>query len=204
MTKLLELSKLNRTQMLHVAYLYAKAAHAGQLRDDGVTPHVEHCKRVAYRVAAMKDPLDETIIAAMLHDTVEDTGLTLGDILTDWGSSVAAKVAWLTDEYTPEKYPRMNRRARKREEAWRIAKAPLDVRMVKAIDRADNLRDMELRDAEDAAWLRVFLTESKELHVALIHRSPLPGTVERDLGDAILAADKRLTDFFVEKEGALA
>ena len=69
------------------AYEMAKAAHAGQKRKDG-SPYVTHCVAAADIAADMG--LDEdSIVAALLHDVIEDTSLTHEDIARQFGSSVA-------------------------------------------------------------------------------------------------------------------
>src|SRR3954447_26580636 len=72
------------------AYEVAEAAHEGQTRKSG-EPYVTHPLAVATIVAHLG--LDETtIVAALLHDAVEDTPLTLGDIVGQFGPEVAALV----------------------------------------------------------------------------------------------------------------
>ncbi|MDR2883870.1 MAG: HD domain-containing protein, partial [Deferribacteraceae bacterium] len=63
---------------LHVAYVYAAQKHFGQLRQSG-EPYLSHPLSVAYTLAAMNMDLD-SIIAGMLHDTLEDTDATMADL----------------------------------------------------------------------------------------------------------------------------
>ncbi|MBZ0284889.1 MAG: bifunctional (p)ppGpp synthetase/guanosine-3',5'-bis(diphosphate) 3'-pyrophosphohydrolase [Anaerolineae bacterium] len=73
--------------MIERAYLKAETAHAGQYRKSG-EPYFTHCVAVATILAEMK--LDaETIAAALMHDLVEDTNISLDEIRSAFGSSVA-------------------------------------------------------------------------------------------------------------------
>lgn len=73
------------------AYKLGKDAHNGQFRADGVTPYFTHCEAVARiiveELGIQNDP--EMAAAALLHDTVEDTNVTIDEIKTKFGEDVA-------------------------------------------------------------------------------------------------------------------
>src|SRR5262245_19687574 len=76
------------------AFAVADQAHAGQKRASG-EPYVQHCLQVAAILAELK--MHPTVVAAgLLHDTVEDTALTLEDIQRDFGEEVARLVNGVT------------------------------------------------------------------------------------------------------------
>ena len=76
------------------AFEFAAEAHSGQMRKSG-EPYITHPVGVADIVASLK--LDElSLCAALLHDTVEDTDVTLEDIETRFGAEVAALVDGVT------------------------------------------------------------------------------------------------------------
>ena len=80
--------------LLQRAYDVAEAAHATQKRKSG-DPYITHPLAVATILAGLG--MDTTtLIAALLHDTVEDTGVTLETITTDFGSEVAHLVDGVT------------------------------------------------------------------------------------------------------------
>jgi (p)ppGpp synthase/HD superfamily hydrolase len=66
-------------EMLLKAATYAAAAHAGQMREGLSDPYVNHVLRVAYR-AACAGLADDAILAALLHDTVEDCDVTFDNL----------------------------------------------------------------------------------------------------------------------------
>ncbi|NLE50692.1 MAG: bifunctional (p)ppGpp synthetase/guanosine-3',5'-bis(diphosphate) 3'-pyrophosphohydrolase [Chloroflexi bacterium] len=97
MSTILEaLPDLARADQLLIERCYERArqAHDGQFRKSG-EPYIRHCLAVAQILADMK--LDATTIAAaLLHDVVEDTGVTLEDIESEFGEKIAELVAGVT------------------------------------------------------------------------------------------------------------
>src|SRR5438552_19114851 len=82
------------------AATYAAEKHAEQKRKGlpGV-PYINHLLEVAYLIAANNDSTDTNlIIAALLHDIVEDTPVTLAEVEQRFGSDVARLVAEVTDD----------------------------------------------------------------------------------------------------------
>ncbi len=76
------------------AYQIAASAHEGQKRISG-EPYIHHCVAVAAILAEMRVP-PVVVIAGLLHDTVEDTALTLADIRKDFGEEVEKLVDGVT------------------------------------------------------------------------------------------------------------
>lgn len=81
-------------EMVMRAYRFAEAAHQGQKRASG-EPYVSHCLAVAAILAEMQVP-PAVVIAGLLHDTVEDTMVTLEDIRKEFGDEVARLVDGVT------------------------------------------------------------------------------------------------------------
>jgi GTP pyrophosphokinase len=86
------------------AYHTAEDAHKDQQRASG-EPYINHCLAVAMILAEMRVPPD-TVVAGLLHDTVEDTKLTLDDIKLDFNKEVASMVEGVTKL---TKLPRVSR-----------------------------------------------------------------------------------------------
>ncbi|MBN8580647.1 MAG: bifunctional (p)ppGpp synthetase/guanosine-3',5'-bis(diphosphate) 3'-pyrophosphohydrolase [Anaerolineae bacterium] len=76
------------------AYVIAEEAHREQKRHSG-EPYINHCLAVAGILAELKVPA-EVIVAGLLHDTVEDTSITLSDIRRDFGDAVKILVDGVT------------------------------------------------------------------------------------------------------------
>lgn len=123
---------------LSAAYSLAAQAHAGQRRKGrGDVPYINHPCAVAALVAEAGGSAD-AVIAAVLHDTVEDTGTTLEDIRCRFGDRVAGLVDALTDAEAWEDLPTAERKAK---QAEHIADAPPAARLLKLADQTANLRD---------------------------------------------------------------
>lgn len=81
-----DLSVIDR-MMIEKAYQKAESAHAGQIRKSG-EPYFSHCVAVAHILAEMK--LDaEAIAAALMHDLVEDTNISVEELRNEFGKNVA-------------------------------------------------------------------------------------------------------------------
>ena len=119
-------------------------------------PYEVHLKSVAQLVAAVTADA-ETIAAAWLHDTVEDTEVTLDQIRERFGPGVAELVAELTDVSRPGDG---NRAARKAIDRAHTARASPRAKTVKLADLLDNCRDIRRADPRFA---RLFATEARAL-----------------------------------------
>ncbi len=81
-------------EMIQRAYKMAEIAHEGQKRVSG-EPYISHCLAVASILVEMKVP-PEVIVAGLLHDTVEDTDVTLDRIRVEFGDEIAKLVDGVT------------------------------------------------------------------------------------------------------------
>ena len=85
---------LAERELIQRAYRVAEEAHREQKRHSG-EPYINHCLAVASILADLRVPAD-VVAAGLLHDTVEDTALTLNDIKRDFGNTVAVLVDGVT------------------------------------------------------------------------------------------------------------
>jgi (p)ppGpp synthase/HD superfamily hydrolase len=123
-----------RSELIARALARATVAHAGQIRNgSGGLPYIEHPRMVAATLAARNYP-DTTLAAALLHDVVEDSDTTVGDLRTEFGDPVAALVAALSDDESIEDY-----RARKDEHRSRVAAVDGDALAIYGADKLTNL-----------------------------------------------------------------
>jgi guanosine-3',5'-bis(diphosphate) 3'-pyrophosphohydrolase len=86
-------SLADRERIIH-AYDFAEVAHSGQKRISG-EPYITHCQAVASILSDMHVP-PAVIIAGLLHDTVEDTSVTIEDLQREFGEEVAKLVDGVT------------------------------------------------------------------------------------------------------------
>ncbi len=142
-------------KLIRRAYESAKKAHKGQKRASG-EPYINHCLAVAIIMAELGAPTP-TIVAALLHDTVEDTDLTLEDLERDFGSEVAQLVDGVTRLTQLPRVSRSNQgeRPERRELANETLRKTFlamgdDVRVVviKLADRLHNMRTLSHLSAE--------------------------------------------------------
>jgi GTP pyrophosphokinase len=85
---------LAERELIQRAYRVAEDAHQGQKRHSG-EPYINHCLAVASILADLRVP-PEVIAAGLLHDTVEDTSITLNDLRRDFGETIATLVDGVT------------------------------------------------------------------------------------------------------------
>ena len=150
---------------VRTAYQVAKTAHEGQKRKDG-SPYVTHCVAAADIAADMG--LDEdSIVAALLHDVIEDTSLTHEDIARQFGSSVADIVEGVT------KLTRVQYTSKEDEQMENLRKMLLamakDIRviLIKIADRLHNMRTMAYQSPEKQ---RTKSLETMEIYAPIAHR----------------------------------
>ncbi len=150
---------------IHAAYEVAKTAHSGQKRKDG-SPYVTHC--VAAADIAVDMGLDEdSIVAALLHDVIEDTNLQHDDIARQFGNSVADIVEGVTKltrvQYTSKEDEQMENL---RKMLMAMAK-DIRVILIKIADRMHNMRTMAY---QSPAKQRTKSLETMEIYAPIAHR----------------------------------
>ena len=109
--------------LLDKAIIFAVNAHRGQLRKGSNAPYILHPMEAAAIVAAMTDD-EEVIAAAVLHDTVEDTAVTLDEICEQFGKRVAELVAAESENKREDKPAASTWKIRKEETIEHLKTAP--------------------------------------------------------------------------------
>lgn len=127
-------------ELLLAAAKFAAAKHSRQRRKDSeATPYINHPIEVAEhlaRVGGIDD--EEIIIAALLHDTVEDTATTVDEIRERFGERVARIVMECTDDKVLEKSER------KRLQIENAPHKSIEAKCVKIADKTCNLKSILL------------------------------------------------------------
>lgn len=128
------------------AYHFAAVKHVDNRRKgEAAEPYVNHLTEVAELVAQASGGQDvELIMAAVLHDTVEDTDTTHAELADAFGPRVADLVAEVTDDKSLEKA------ARKRLQIEHAAHASVGAKIIKLADKTSNLRSMA--SSPPAGW----------------------------------------------------
>jgi guanosine-3',5'-bis(diphosphate) 3'-pyrophosphohydrolase len=121
------------------AVAFALRCHGDQQRPTGA-PYAEHlleALEILVRGAGVSDP--DVLCAAVLHDVVEDTPCTIGEVRAAFGGRVADMVGWVTK---PETADGADKKAAKEAYLARLAGAPDDAVLVKLADRASNVQTL--------------------------------------------------------------
>lgn len=127
-----ELASFERARELAVE------AHAKQQRKYTGGPYSDHPIRVS-KEAERLGLSPEAVMAAALHDVWEDSPEFAPRVATEFGKGVEDMVRWLTN---PSKGSPLPRSRRKQMDRDHLSAAPLEVKVVKALDRIDNLMEM--------------------------------------------------------------
>ena len=127
------------TQLLDRAIIFAVRAHAGTERRGKGFPYIVHPMEAVEIVATMTAD-QELLAAAALHDTVEDTDVTIEQIRTEFGDRVASLVAAESDEPHQKRDSIENWRARKQAAMDRLAHGSRETKMVALGDKLSNMR----------------------------------------------------------------
>lgn len=151
------------------AYAFCIAAHAavGQKRKYTGEPYALHPIEVSKLIEEkVVGATEEMLIAALLHDVVEDTAITLDLIAAQFGLIVASYVEQLTDVSRPQDG---NRAARKALDCAHLADASPEAKTIKLADLISNSRSIREHDPEFA---KVYLAEKRELLKVLQEGDP--------------------------------
>lgn len=126
---------------VHTALETARKAHEGQVRKGSNEPYLNHLLRTALLLWEVADQRNAAVICTgLLHDTLEDTSLSIDEIEDDFGPQVGDMVRAMTQPPLAEGENRLERNL-KYLEALRWEGR--DAQIVKSADRLDNLLTME-------------------------------------------------------------
>ncbi len=136
---------MNNTKILLEAAAFAARKHTGQKRKGKAgEPYINHPLEVANLLASVggvEDP--DVLTAALLHDTVEDTGTTRGEIAERFSPAVADIVMEVTDD---KSLPKQERKRLQVEHAPHLS---VKAKLVKLADKISNITDIMERPPDD-------------------------------------------------------
>ena len=147
------------------AFQYARSHHEGQLRKDG-SPYITHPLEVAHLVAELGLDAD-SIMAALLHDTIEDTDATHEEVAKRFSETVADLVEGVT-KLNKVKYTSTEEKQMENLRKMLMAMAQ-DVRviLIKICDRVHNIRTLEFQSEKKQ---REKALETMEIYAPIAHR----------------------------------
>jgi GTP diphosphokinase / guanosine-3',5'-bis(diphosphate) 3'-diphosphatase len=164
-------------ELVHKAYEFSQKIHSGQTRASG-EPYLIHPLSVALVLAEMKmDPV--AVAAGLLHDSVEDTSVTIVDIRKEFGEQVAHIVEGVT------KISQIDFASREQQQAENLRKMMLamvdDIRviLIKLADRLHNMRTLEHLPIERQQKIA---QETLEIYGPIAHRLGM-GKIRGELED---------------------
>lgn len=167
----------NSLKKITAAFEFAQKAHAGQLRLSG-EPYIAHPTEVALILIKIRQSA-ETISAALLHDVVEDTSVSIADVKKEFGEEIAFLVRGVT------KLESIKLQSKEEAQIENIRKMFLamakDVRIVfiKLADRLHNMRTLDYLSPEKQKEIS---TETMDIYAPLAHRLGL-GLIKWELED---------------------
>lgn len=124
------------------AYMFAAAAHAGQVRKYTGEDYIYHPIAVAEMVEKVPHT-SEMLQAALLHDVVEDTEVTLEQVKIAFGDTVAEYVYYLSDISVPSDGKRQDRKLK---DAYHYASGPAEAQTIKVADTIHNTMSIYSHD----------------------------------------------------------
>ena len=156
------------SELYHRALGYAACAHRKQVRKYTGERYVNHPVRVAdsLKLAGLPEFVQA---AALLHDTIEDCGVTFLEIADEFNLNIATLVLQVTDCFTKEAYPWKNRAARKEMELVRLSHIHHYAQSIKVADLIDNTSDIA---KHDKGFAKVYLREKRDLLNVLTEANP--------------------------------
>jgi (p)ppGpp synthase/HD superfamily hydrolase len=153
--------------LIQRALRVAAEAHAGQDVPGTELPYLLHVTQVAAEVMAVAGGTTEgtlAVLCALLHDTLEDTDLSVAALESEFGADVVAGVQALTKDATLPKEQRMTDSLR------RIQEQPPQVAWVKLADRITNLQTPPSHWSSEK--IAAYKVEAQQIHTALAEYSP--------------------------------
>ncbi len=185
-------------ELYQKALLFAAEAHRGQLRKGSSVPYITHPVGVS-AILAQYEAGEDVVVAGLLHDTLEDTATTRGELETRFGRRIAELVAAVTEQKSAGG-KKTSWEDRKGQQHENLRNAELDVVRLKAADVLHNARSI-LRDARVAGeevWERFNRPKETELE----HYRETAELLYHRLGDEPLAREVLDTVARLTGEGA--
>ena len=153
-------------ELVQRAYRFAEQAHQGQTRASG-EPYISHCLAVASILAELCVP-PAVISAGLLHDTVEDTDVTLKEIKRDFGDEIELLVDGVTKLTQLPRVSRGDQHSNEQEEEEKIREIAVRRGLPDPDSEVDQLTRSRRYDAASETLRKTFLAMGEDIRVVLI------------------------------------
>lgn len=171
---------------IYQAYLFASEKHKNQVRKSG-DPYIVHLLGVA-RILSELNTGPTTIIAGLLHDTIEDTDTTEEEIIEKFGKEVCYLVQGVTKVTRLSDYHNVDFEAESHRKIFIAMAKDIRVIIIKLADRLHNMRTLQFQPPEKQ---KKIAKETRDVYAPIAHRLGL-SQVKTELEDLSL--------FYLERE----
>ena len=171
---------------IYQAYLFASEKHKNQVRKSG-DPYIAHLLGVA-RILSELNTGPTTIIAGLLHDTIEDTDTTEEEITEKFGKEVCYLVQGVTKVTRLSDYHNVDFEAESHRKIFIAMAKDIRVIIIKLADRLHNMRTLQFQPPEKQ---KKIAKETRDVYAPIAHRLGL-SQVKTELEDLSL--------FYLERE----
>lgn len=146
------------SQRVFQAIELATKAHTGQFRKGTKIPYLVHPLGVA-KILIEGGCAEDTVVAGLLHDTVEDTTISLDDIRQQFGAGVAGLVEMVSEPNKSDTWEN-----RKQQAIDKLETAPMDAVYCSLADKLNNIRDIraDYEKLGDDVFLRFNRSRSQQ------------------------------------------
>jgi len=175
----------------------AVRAHLGQFRKGTRIPYIIHPLRVAETLIEY-DCSEEVVIAGILHDTIEDTAITVDDIVRSFGEKIAELVVHVSE---PDKSDIWENR--KQHTIEYLKDAPMDVLLITCADKLDNLRSIQkdYTHAGEEVWSRFNRPKDYQRWYYQALADVFMSRIDKEPGTTLFHVFNREVEDFFGKEG---
>lgn len=190
-------------ELLESALRVAAIAHREQVRKGGNVPYFAHSAAVALILARTGFTDEALLAAAVLHDVVEDTDVTLEGLASDFPSAVVDAVAALSEEKDDAEGKLRPWEDRKAEHLSQIASASQSARAIALADKLHNLETLRSDLAAGVISLSAFRAPPERLlwyYESMINAAAGNDESLRPLADGCRESWKRLRDLLMSGE----
>lgn len=182
--------------LLEKAILFATEKHSGQVRKKSTLPYIVHPMEVAVIVSSMTDDIN-TMAAAVLHDTIEDTDVTPEELEALFGKTVRELVEGETENKRRESPPEETWLLRKQEALAVIRNSDnIEFKKLCLADKLSNMRSLKRLYDEEGPFLWNYFHQKDPKLQEQFYRSALESLNELSDTDAYAELSKTINYIF--------